>query len=189
MTVPQLAVLLAACACFASYAWGLARFFRRAAADSSNYRLITWATAASVIAQASTILLFYRHGSLRFAGAMALYAVALGMFWWCIRVNRARPLSLAFSTDAPDHLVVAGPYAAVRHPFYVSYLLCWVAGVVATRCLPLLATVALMAWVYHRAALQEEAKFAASPLAEAYARYAATTGRYLPRIAPRRGRR
>jgi protein-S-isoprenylcysteine O-methyltransferase Ste14 len=84
---------------------------------------------------------------------------------------------------------VAGPHAVIRHPFYLSYLLCWIAGVLATGQWLLLATVALMAWIYHRAALKEEAKFAASPMAEAYARYAATTGRYLPRPASRRGRR
>ena len=50
------------------------------------------------------------------------------------------------------------------------------------------ATVAVMGWIYRRAAVAEEAKFAASPLAEAYQRYAAATGRFLPRLWPRRPR-
>jgi protein-S-isoprenylcysteine O-methyltransferase Ste14 len=45
-----------------------------------------------------------------------------------------------------------------------------------------------MGWIYRRAAVAEEAKFAASPLAEAYQRYAAATGRFLPRLWPRRPR-
>lgn len=189
MTLPQLVVLLAACTCFAGYAWGRARFFRIVAGTPGGHRLIAWATAGSALAHLVAIVFFHRHAPARFAAGLALYAASLGLFWWCVRVNRSRPLSLAFSADLPCHLVAAGPYAAVRHPFYLSYLLCWIAGVVATGFWPLLATVAAMAWIYHRAALMEEAKFAASPLAEAYARYAAGTGRYLPRIGFGRWRR
>jgi len=189
MTVPQLAVLLAAGACFASYGWGLARFFRILGRDRRGHLLIAWATLGAVAAHSVAILFFYRHGTARFAIAMALYVISLGLFWWCVQVNRARPLSLAFSSDLPDHLVQDGPYAVMRHPFYASYLVCWIAGVLATGQWVLLATVVLMGWIYHRAALREEAKFAASPLAGAYARYAASTGRYMPRLAVWRARR
>lgn len=185
MTVPQLAALLAASACFASYAWGLARFFRTPRGDARDHRQITWATALSVAVHGGALLFFYRYGTGRFVAAMALYGVSLVLFWWCVRVNRARPLSLAFSTDQPQHLVTQGPYTVIRHPFYLSYGLCWIAGMLASGCWALSATVALMAWIYHRAALKEEAKFAASPLADAYARYAGATGRYLPRLWPR----
>lgn len=180
MTVPQLAVLLAAGACFASYGWGLARFFRLPGGAARGHRLIAGATLASVLAHLAAILFCYRHGAVRAALALLLYASSLGLFWWCVRVNRDRPPSLAFSADLPDHLVQHGPYSLVRHPFYASYLLCWIAGVLATGQWALLATVALMGCVYHCAALKEEAKFAASPLSDSYARYAARTGRYLP---------
>jgi protein-S-isoprenylcysteine O-methyltransferase Ste14 len=180
MTVPQLAVLAAATACFASHLWGLVRFFRQPGGGEGDILLTKAATAFCVLAHFAAILFFYRHGAWRFAAALALYAFSLALFWWCIGVNRGRPLSLAFSADPPRHLVAAGPYALVRHPFYASYLLCWAAGALAAGEPLLIATVLGMGWLYHRAALAEEAKFAASPLAGEYARYAARTKRYVP---------
>ena len=182
MTVPQLAVLSAATACFASYLWGLVRFFRQPGGGDRGVVLIKAATVLSVVAQFAAILFLYRHGAWRFAAAMALYAVSLALFWWCIGVNWAQPLSLAFSEDPPRHLVAAGPHTLIRHPFYASYLLCWAAGVLATGEPLLILTVLGMGWLYHRAALAEEAKFAASPLAGEYARYAARTKRYVPYV-------
>ena len=182
MNVPQLAALAAATACFASYGWGLARFFRMPGGRNSGHLVIAGATGASIFLHVLALTRFYRHGDARFAAAMALYAVALVVFWWCVGVNRARPCSLAFSGDAPGHIVTSGPYALVRHPFYSSYDLCWVAGLLATGWWPLAGTVVVMQVIYHRAALAEEAKFAASPLGREYAHYAARTGRFLPAL-------
>lgn len=184
MTVPQLAVLLGAASCFASYGWGLARFFTSPSTERRTF-LVKLGTTLSVIVHIAAIVWFYRHGDARFAAAMAIYALSLWLFWWAVAVNRRRPLSIAYSLDAPQHLMVDGPYALVRHPLYVSYELCWVAGVVATGQWALLATVLGMGWLYHDAARAEEAKFARSGLAGDYARYAARTGRYFPRL-PRR---
>jgi protein-S-isoprenylcysteine O-methyltransferase Ste14 len=52
--------------------------------------------------------------------------------------------------------------------------------VLATGQAALVATVVFMGWIYWRAAVKEEAKFAASPLAEDYRRYAARAGRFVP---------
>jgi len=181
MTVPQLIALLAAWACFASYAWGLTRFFwipnGPAGRDS---RIIERATAACVVLHTATLIWFFDFAPWRYAVALPLYVVSLTMFWCCVRINRAQPLSLAFSNDRPAHIVTRGPYAWVRHPFYLSYLLCWIAGALATGQWALLATVALMGWIYRRAAVKEEAKFTASPLAEEYRRYALRAGRFVP---------
>lgn len=181
MTVPQLGVLLAATACFLSYGWGLARFFADPGGGPGT-GAVKWATTAAVAAHLSAILLFYNHGWFRFAAALALYCLSLGLFWWAVAATRARPLSLAFSPDRPLHLVTQGPYAFVRHPLYLSYMLCWAAGTLASGWAPLALSVLGMGWLYHRAALKEEEKFAASPLAADYARYARRAGRYLPRL-------
>lgn len=181
MTVPQLVALLAAGACFASYAWGLTRFFWIPDGPAGREsRLIERATAASILLHSMALVWWFDFAMVRYVAALLLYAVSLGMFWWCVRINRTQPLSLAFSTDQPGHIVTSGPYAWVRHPFYLSYLLCWIAGVLATGQWVLLATVAFMGWIYWRAAVKEEAKFAASPLAEAYRGYAARAGRFVP---------
>ena len=175
-------MLLAATACFASYFWGLLRFFRQPGGRERDIRLIQFGTVLSVALHIAAILFFYRYAAWRFAAALVLYVLSLILFWWCVGVNRARPLSLAFSADRPEHLIATGPYARIRHPFYTSYLLCWIAGALAAGQPILIATILGMGWLYHRAALAEEAKFAASPLAADYARYAARAGRYLPRL-------
>ncbi|MBL8704257.1 MAG: isoprenylcysteine carboxylmethyltransferase family protein [Rhodospirillales bacterium] len=181
MTVPQLSVLLAAGLCFVSHAWGLVRFFWiPSGPEGRSSHIIERATAATILLHAVALLWFRDPAPWGTWSALALYAVSLVLFWWCVRINRAQPLSLAFSTDRPDHLVTRGPYAWVRHPFYLSYLLCWLAGVAATGQWLLLATVLAMGWIYRRAALAEEAKFAASPLAEAYRQYMTRAGRFVP---------
>ena len=181
MTVPQLAALLAAWACFASHAWGLVRFFWIPdGPQGRDSRIIERATAACILVHSIALVWFFDVAPWRYVLALLLYAVSLAMFWWCVRINRAQPLSLAFSNDRPGHIVTRGPYAWVRHPFYLSYLLCWIAGVLATGQWVLVATVAFMGWIYWRAAVKEEAKFAASPLGEEYRRYAARAGRFVP---------
>ena len=119
---------------------------------------------------------------LQTALAVTLYLLSLALFWWAYNATRFTPLSAVFSPDAPRHLVIAGPYRFVRHPFYVSYLLTWTAGVVATANPWLLLTLLTMAIIYIRAARLEEQKFAASDLAQSYERYRATTGMFFPQL-------
>lgn len=181
MTVPQLAVLSAATACFLSYGWGLARFFADPGGGKGT-STVKWATTVSVVLHIAAIVFLYDHEDYSFAIALFLYALSLGLFWWAVAVNRARPLTIAFSPDAPSHLVTAGPYAYVRHPLYLSYMLCWIAGALATGQALLIPTAVGMGWIYHRAAVKEEKKFAASPLAEEYLHYTDRTGRFFPRF-------
>jgi protein-S-isoprenylcysteine O-methyltransferase Ste14 len=113
--------------------------------------------------------------------ACAVLAVALLLFAWAVAANRRRKLGLAFAGEVPGHVQTSGPYRLVRHPFYASYLLAFAGGAVAAGT-PWLAPVVLAgAATYWRAARQEEAAFEASPLCEAYRRYARRVGMFLPR--------
>lgn len=111
---------------------------------------------------------------------LALYAVALALFWWAIAATRKKNFSIAFSSDVPNLLVSSGPYAWVRHPFYTSYVLYWIAGPVGTGALWLWVFPAIMAVLYWRAARAEEEKFARSDFAEAYNAYKARTWMFAP---------
>lgn len=115
-------------------------------------------------------------------GALAILAASYGLFWWATITNRRRPLTLAFSPDRPSHLVDEGPYRYLRHPFYASYLLGYVAGWIAVREWYLLPFLAGMTAIYWWAASVEERKFAESPLAEEYERYKQRTYRFFPRL-------
>jgi protein-S-isoprenylcysteine O-methyltransferase Ste14 len=115
--------------------------------------------------------------------ATILYVASLILFWWAVYTNRAKPLSAVFSPDLPRHFVSHGPYAWVRHPFYTSYLLTWLAGVAATGHLWLLSTVLVMVTIYWRAALLEEKKFFQTALASLYVAYKSRTGLFAPSLA------
>jgi protein-S-isoprenylcysteine O-methyltransferase Ste14 len=100
----------------------------------------------------------------------------------CIVVNHARPLTIAFADDVPMHVVRSGPYRVVRHPFYTSYMLAYLAGLIATASPLLIPVIVCMGTLYTRAASGEEAKFAASALRDEYAVYRHRTGRFTPRL-------
>jgi protein-S-isoprenylcysteine O-methyltransferase Ste14 len=111
----------------------------------------------------------------------AILAVALALFAWAARVNRARPLPLAFAGQVPEQLQTRGPYSLVRHPFYASYLLAFAAGLVAAWTAWLLPVVAAGAFTYWRAARREEAGFEGSQLRDEYQAYARRVGMFVPR--------
>lgn len=165
-------------ACFGSFATARGRQFT---GKATNRMRLTAAAGAivSMIQLAALLCLPVRWTSLP---AAVLYALALALFRWSARVNREHPLGLAFAPDPPQHLVVAGPYRFVRHPYYVSYLTFWTAGAVASEAVWGLALVGLMAILYRRAADHEEALYATSELADAYAAYRQHSGRFLPRL-------
>jgi len=74
-----------------------------------------------------------------------------------------------------------GPYRYVRHPFYASYCLTWVAGAAACGSAVVVSTFVLMLAMYVRAARFEERKFLRSPQAADYANYQRSTGMLVPR--------
>ncbi len=121
----------------------------------------------------------------RTAAAGAALALSLALFLSAAWANRARKLALAFAPRAPEHLQTRGPYRLVRHPFYASYLLAFVGGAIAAGSAWLAPAVLAGALTYWTAARQEEAAFEASPLRDAYRRYARRVGMFLPRP-PRR---
>ena len=166
--------------CLASFAWGVRNFFSRPAGDTVGMRVIKICAAVSALLHLGAIALTPQMTTEQGLAAALLYLSALGLFWWAIRTNSPRPLSAAFSPDAPQYLVEQGPYRLIRHPFYCSYLLTWTAGMVATARLWLLPSLAVMLIIYVRAAREEEQKFKSSPLAGSYQQYRSRTGLFLP---------
>ena len=179
MPLSQILVVSLLLLCFGSFSWGMRRFF----VQPSGY------TAGMKVTTAGGILFAVLHlAGLAFpsethrypAAATGFYLLSLLLFWWAIRTNQLKPLSAVFSSDLPAHLVNSGPYRWMRHPFYASYMLAWIAGPIACGHLGLWLTVAVMLALYVRAAHQEERKFSASPLAGAYDLYRTRTGLLVP---------
>jgi protein-S-isoprenylcysteine O-methyltransferase Ste14 len=164
----------------ARYAWFMRRGFTRP--DGLTPRVAFAAFASTMAGVWSMVALFAfndRDRGFNLAGT-ALYVLAWLLFEWAVKATRERRLSFAFSSDWPVRLMNRGPYRLVRHPFYTSYMLAWIATLVATRQPLLLGLILGMFVFYNRAANYEESKFAASPLADDYASYRARTGKFLP---------
>lgn len=182
MAVTNLQIILVALllACLSSFGWAMRYFFVQPSGMTTGMRVTTWCGVAFAAMHLAALLWPASVTPSRGYAAALLYAAALALFWWTIASNRRAPLSAVFSPDLPAHLNQHGPYRIVRHPFYCSYLITWIAGVVATRQWWLASTVVVMLAIYVRAARAEERKFSSSSLAGSYDSYRAKTGLFLP---------
>jgi protein-S-isoprenylcysteine O-methyltransferase Ste14 len=178
------ATLIGFVACFASFIWAMTGTtfftsvdgFRPGARAIQVFGLFFLIAHLVLLLQRTTIDIFSN------LVALAVYMIGFWLFWWAIKTNRAKPLSLAFSRDLPEHLVETGPYKYVRHPFYASYMVAWIAGVVATGSPVLIISVLVMSCLYYFAARMEEEKFSHSTLAAQYQAYRKRTGMFLPAL-------
>ncbi|ABS27105.1 isoprenylcysteine carboxylmethyltransferase family protein [Anaeromyxobacter sp. Fw109-5] len=175
----RLVALAALAGVAATFLGGVRRVFRR---PEGPHRYRASLVSGLVLASEAAAIAAGPVPPARLAGALALLGASLGLFFWAARVNRERPLLLAFAAHVPEHLQTRGPYALVRHPFYASYLLAFAGGLVAAGNPWLLAPIALGALTYWRAATREERGFAASALAQAHQEYAARVGMFVPRL-------
>jgi len=173
------ALALAALAAVAAvFLVGVRRVFRRAP-EGHGYRASL--ASGTVLVVEGVAIAAAPVPAARAAAAVAVLAAAVALFAWAARVNRARPLGLAFASSVPDHVQTRGPYALVRHPFYASYLLAFAGGWLAAATPWLAPAFALGLWTYWRAAGREERALLASPVGSVYRAYVQRTGMFVPR--------
>lgn len=164
----------------ASFSWGLQRHFRAPDGMPSGMRALT---AASTIA---TLLFLYLVVTGDIAGAPAAGFIALccastALFWWAVRTTSHRPPQLAHSEADPDALHQAGPYAFVRHPFYLAYCLFWFGTAMAVGGIQWLVATPLIIW-YFAIAKGEERRFLNTTMAASYTEYRGRTGMIVPKV-------
>lgn len=165
---------------FSSFAWGLKRHFRIDGKMPTRMReLSAFSTAAFLL----FIVLTFFHGIDLGAGiaAIILFLASFLLFWWTVRTTRAWPPAIAHTNNVPTMIYDDGPYAYVRHPFYLAYSLGWFATAVANGPIQWIPASLLIAW-YYKTAREEEQHFAISNLAGEYVRYREKTGLILPRV-------
>lgn len=115
------------------------------------------------------------------AGAVIALA-SIALYESARRVITDRGFSVALSDAVPQSVCVAGPYRFVRHPVYSSYLLAFLAMLVAFPNVAS-ATVFVINLVFLVfTATAEERVLASSPLASAYSDYKTSAGMFLPRL-------
>ena len=121
------------------------------------------------------------------AGALALASVSVALYEWTRRTVGPQHLFIGLSGQVPAAVLETGPYRHLRHPFYLSYLLAFVAMALAMRSWLGTGVLAANVVLFIAMALHDEATLARSPLAGAYAAYRRRVGVLL--LLPRRARR
>ena len=116
---------------------------------------------------------------LAFAAAFVLIGLTLG--------SHRVPLALWHqSEDAPRHIVTWGAYARLRHPFYTSFLLTLVGGLLLAPNWGTLVAFAAGCAMLNATAAREERRLCDSDLGSEYRDYLGHTGRFIPRLTWRR---
>jgi protein-S-isoprenylcysteine O-methyltransferase Ste14 len=93
-----------------------------------------------------------------------------------------------YAAQQAHRLATSGPYAHVRHPQYAGFILIMLGFLVQWPTILTLAMFPILVWMYVRLARREEREVRAE-FGETYARYAAVTPAFIPRLrgtAPRR---
>jgi protein-S-isoprenylcysteine O-methyltransferase Ste14 len=166
---------------YAIYAWAFARFFARSGPRTLRLRLLAALGTIAILAQAASILFYLTPNPLRIGLSICLCLLALALFASACRATRAQPLPLAFDPARAARIATDGPYRYVRHPFYISYSITWLAGALATSWWPAWLMAGLMVCAYTCAAASEERALLRSH-PEDYSTYRARTGAFVPRL-------
>jgi len=176
----SIAAAIVCLSAFASFGWGVLSFFKKPAGPSRRammtaalgvffgvWQIYEMATATS---EAWRVVI-----------GIAAHAASAWLFWSAVKACQSG-LTAIFEADLPIRLVDGGPYAYVRHPFYCSYAIFWLAGWITSGSVVGLLSVLVMAGIYVEGAIEEERKFARSALATRYADYRQRVGACLPRL-------
>lgn len=114
---------------------------------------------------------------------VAMYVAATLLFLSALEAARRVPLPRTLIDDPmPKALITCGPFALVRHPFYIAYSLAWLAAPVATHG-PLITLFSVVAITIYVAAARREEKLLEERFGEAYRIYKRGTGMLLPSVA------
>lgn len=109
---------------------------------------------------------------------LASYAFIIGGFWLIAAGWKA-----LFAAVKADELATTGPYARVRHPQYLGFILIMVGFLLQWPTLATLVMFPILVFVYRRLAIREEGEVA-ERFGEAWRHYATQTPRLLPRLRP-----
>lgn len=115
----------------------------------------------------------------------ALLLCALTLYEWARHVIRGRGFYLAWTGNVPDSLCEEGPYRYIRHPIYTSYLLAFLAALVALPTVWTLAVFTFNTVLFAHAAFTDERSLSSSAIATEYAQYKRRTGMFFPRMQPK----
>ncbi|HEX6162180.1 MAG TPA: isoprenylcysteine carboxylmethyltransferase family protein [Vicinamibacterales bacterium] len=113
---------------------------------------------------------------------IAMYVAATLLFLSALEAARRVPMPRTFVVDPmPTALVTSGPFAIIRHPFYLAYSIAWLAAPVATHG-PFITLFALIAIGMYAVAARREERLLEDRFGEAYRAYKLGTGMVVPSL-------
>lgn len=116
------------------------------------------------------------------AAAIVMYALAALLFLSALESARRVHLPRTLVDDPmPRALITKGPFALVRHPFYISYSLAWLAAPVATHG-PVLTLFGVLAVITYIVAARREERQLEAHFGDAYREYRSKAGSLVPSI-------
>lgn len=168
--------------CFFSFSWAVRYLFRPTSRLTVQMKCLMACGIVCFIAQIRSMTHVQDSAWLIAASGISLFALSLGLFWWTVPYVRRSSLGIAFSGEHPSSLLTSGPYRYVRHPIYVSYIGYWIAGVIVSLDLWLIASVVVMTTFYWQAIREEETALRQGCLGLQYMNYMKRTGAIFPKL-------
>lgn len=138
---------------------------------------------ASLIGLAAVIYTIWTQPEIQLWSVLgvALQALSVFVFGWCIGTSGRRNLSLAGGESRSTRLLTEGPYAVVRHPFYTSYIIFWIGGVAIAFSIFTIASASLLIAIYSYVARRED-EVLAQRFAGEFAQWHDSTGAFIPKL-------
>ena len=176
----KMASLCLSITCYISFTYAILWLFKRDEKIPSTVKWLSVVGTIATFAQWAALWLLTPPLWIAVSGCF-LFVACLSLFWWAALHTRYLRLGIAFAPDRGIPIQTRGPYRWVRHPFYVSYMLFWVAGALACGQPALLITLLVMCLFYFPAIRKEESELLARS-DDTYKVYMARTGRLIPRV-------
>lgn len=181
LCVRNLPVCILGVVCLLVYGLATARFFRHSGAVKLRpSKLVIFMLFMGMVLWMLGDTMLFSSGPVAQAAAVVLACASLGVFFWAYRQHGAQKPGRVFSPDVPALLITSGPYARVRHPIYLAYLLYLLGLVIGTQSIVAAVLWLIMAAMYRHAARQEDDLLANSAHAEVHRRYMRQSGQLLP---------
>lgn len=170
---------------FGSFSWALRGHFVTDGRIPNGMRVLSL---VSLIAYLTYVGLIWWGGCrsmIRATLGLMGFAVAIILFWWTVRTTMRPRLRIAYTDLDPEIIYTTGPFAHIRHPFYMSYIIFWISTAILAGSGQWVCATILTVW-YICIARNEETRFQSSSLAMCYRHYQKRTGMLLPRVGRRR---
>ncbi len=165
----------------AAFSWALKNFFRNEGQLPPKMRQLKSIAAVIALIQIVTILFSPRASLVLQIMGFVLCLLSAVLFWITLRFNQQNPLPVAFSKLETNSIRSTGPYKFIRHPFYLSYILTWMAAPFTAESWALSLTSFLMLAAYIKLIKDEESALLSGAHAETYQKYRSQTGALIPK--------